>query len=188
MPRKRYRQICKVIYKGEPLTKSNGIVAKWNFKKKTIDIGHKKSTIKYETALRDYLDKHCDEHNIKPTKHHVRLKITYWLGTRRLKDLPNLPKTTCDALIGNVYVDDSQIVEMTIKKLYDKENPRVCIEADEILVYGTYTELFPLTYEPEANAENGLPSEKGTRPPRDDTVKPTATVKKPRKRRTRKKK
>tara|TARA_R110002020_G_scaffold268819_3_gene484065 strand:+ start:18873 stop:19451 length:579 start_codon:yes stop_codon:yes gene_type:complete len=165
MARKKYRKICNFTFYGEPLTKSNGIIARWNFKRKAIDISHKKSTLVYEAALKEYANSHCDERDIKPTKHHIRLKVNYYLKSRRLKDLPNLPKTTCDALIGNVYMDDSQIVEMSIKKFYDKENPRVEVIADEVLIPdGTsYTDLYPLSYEPTANAGNDFPSEKGTR-------------------------
>ena len=58
----------------------------------------------------------------------VQMNIHYFLGTKRRKDLPNLPKTTCDALTGQVYSDDSQIVAMTLYKHYDNASPRVVIE------------------------------------------------------------
>jgi Holliday junction resolvase RusA-like endonuclease len=58
----------------------------------------------------------------------VQMNIHYFLGTKRRKDLPNLPKTTCDALTGQVYSDDSQIVAMTLYKHYDNAAPRVVIE------------------------------------------------------------
>ena len=56
------------------------------------------------------------------------MNIHYFLGTKRRKDLPNLPKTTCDALTGQVYGDDCQIVAMNLYKHYDALNPRVIIE------------------------------------------------------------
>jgi len=57
----------------------------------------------------------------------IHIEISYYLKTRRKKDLLNLPKTTCDALNDVIYADDSQIVTSSLSKFYDKENPRVVI-------------------------------------------------------------
>lgn len=46
-------------------------------------------------------------------------------------DLDNIVKGICDALNGVVYVDDSQIVELQIAKLYS-ERPRVTIRISEL--------------------------------------------------------
>lgn len=51
---------------------------------------------------------------------------------KRVRDLDNHLKIVFDALTGVVWEDDKQIQEMTIRKDYDKENPRV--ELDVVLL------------------------------------------------------
>lgn len=51
--------------------------------------------------------------------------VTLFHGTRRTVDIDNYGKVLLDALTGIVWVDDSQIEEMTVRRGYDKERPRV---------------------------------------------------------------
>jgi crossover junction endodeoxyribonuclease RusA len=44
---------------------------------------------------------------------------------RRLGDIDNVLKVLLDALQGKAYVNDSQIVELSIRRFEDKVNPRV---------------------------------------------------------------
>ena len=137
--RKKYNNICKFTHKGEPYTKSNQLKV-WRGK-----ATYPSHIIEYEKALAAKATEVCDKNNIKPYQGPIRLKINYYLKSRIIKDLPNLPKTTADSLIGSVYVDDYYIVEMHIKKLYDPNNPRVEIQVDEILCGDTpYTSIYPI--------------------------------------------
>jgi len=109
----------KVLHKGEPRTKSNSHF----FARKKVWIPT--DIVAYERALREAALEQVTKKGVQPIAGPIKMTIIYYLGSRRTKDLPNLPKTTCDALNGIAYDDDSLIVDMTIKKFYDKENPRV---------------------------------------------------------------
>jgi len=63
----------------------------------------------------------------KPINTPVRLKIALWWPDKRRHDLDNI-KGFLDAMTGILYEDDSQIVELTITKAVDRENPRVVLE------------------------------------------------------------
>lgn len=114
------------VFLGEPLTKSNNV--KWWRGKMRIPARIKR----YEQALHDFAKKKMEKAKRKPTKKLVKVKIIYYLGTKRRKDLQNLPKTTMDALNEAVYVDDSQVHELSITKKLDRKNPRIRIIVQEM--------------------------------------------------------
>ena len=68
----------------------------------------------------------------KPLQGDVSLSITLYFGTKRKADLDNFNKLSLDALIGIVYEDDSQIAELTLKRGYDKTNPRIVLSARQL--------------------------------------------------------
>lgn len=68
----------------------------------------------------------------KPLRGDVSLSITLYFGTKRRSDLDNFNKLSLDALTGIVYEDDSQICELVLRRGYDKQNPRIEIEAKEV--------------------------------------------------------
>ena len=51
--------------------------------------------------------------------------VTLYFGDKRKRDIDNFNKLWMDALEGVVYVNDSQIRQLTLIKDYDKENPRI---------------------------------------------------------------
>ena len=55
----------------------------------------------------------------------IRLDITYYHWSKTKRDIDNYGKLVLDCMTWIVYEDDSQIVEMNLKKFYDKSNPRV---------------------------------------------------------------
>ena len=57
-------------------------------------------------------------------------------GTYCMKkiDLDNLEKAVYDSLSGYIYLDDSQVVEHTTRKIWTKENPRIEITLEELQV------------------------------------------------------
>lgn len=57
----------------------------------------------------------------------VRLSVDLYFGTKRKCDIDNFNKLVLDSLTGIVYEDDSQIQELTLRKFYDKQNPRVVV-------------------------------------------------------------
>ena len=79
----------------------------------------------YEKELKETAAQAMNNLGLTPFTEPVDIEIYYYLGTRRKKDLPNLPKTTCDALNGVVYEDDTLIVRQVMAKYFDPTNPRV---------------------------------------------------------------
>lgn len=116
----------KVIHLGEPRTKSNAHFYKYNKAQRKMDVFIPEDIVAYETELRESAIKATEAQGYtEPFAGPVRISIKYFLSTKRAKDLTNLPKTTCDALCGVCYDDDSMIVQATMVKYYDKDNPRV---------------------------------------------------------------
>jgi len=116
---------------GEPISKSNryGIRQAGNGKRAFF---LPKRYEDYETQLRNKALIIAKREWGAPSKAWICLTIVYVYGSLRHKDLPNLPKTTTDALNHAAYEDDYQIHEMHLVRMYDKANPRVIITVDEI--------------------------------------------------------
>jgi crossover junction endodeoxyribonuclease RusA len=60
-----------------------------------------------------------------PVTCELRVTLDIYHGDKRKRDVDNFNKLVFDALTGIVYEDDSQIIELTIRKHYDKAAPRV---------------------------------------------------------------
>lgn len=68
----------------------------------------------------------------KPVTSPLQVSVTVYFGTKRKADVDNFNKLWLDALTGIVYEDDSQIEELTVRRAYDKANPRLEIEVNEL--------------------------------------------------------
>lgn len=55
----------------------------------------------------------------------LEVAVTLYFGDKRKRDIDNFNKLWMDALEGVVYVNDSQIRQLTLTKDYDKKNPRI---------------------------------------------------------------
>lgn len=55
----------------------------------------------------------------------IKLEVTFFFGTKRKTDLDNFNKLWQDALTGVVYMDDSQICDLHLRRDYDKAQPRI---------------------------------------------------------------
>jgi Holliday junction resolvase RusA-like endonuclease len=66
----------------------------------------------------------------EPCEDAVRLEIVLWMPDRRRRDLDNCAKSICDALNGIAYEDDSQIVELIIRRHVDRDRPRAEIRVE----------------------------------------------------------
>lgn len=129
--------LFRIVIEGEPISKSNATMSRFNWKTRKSEVYVPEKFLDYEKLITQKIDDYLNNFpgierplfKLGP----VQMNIHYFLGTKRRKDLPNLPKTTCDALTGQVYSDDSQIVAMTLYKHYDNASPRVVIEVLPIL-------------------------------------------------------
>jgi Holliday junction resolvase RusA-like endonuclease len=66
-----------------------------------------------------------------PLKGPIIASVRLYHGTKRKTDIDNFGKLLFDSLTGIVYEDDSQIMQATYAKDYDKSNPRIEIEIEE---------------------------------------------------------
>lgn len=71
------------------------------------------------------------QHESEPLTGSLSVYIEFWWPTRRNHDIDNI-KGFLDALTGIVWVDDGQIVHLSIRKGYDKTNPRVEMKVEEL--------------------------------------------------------
>ncbi|MCR2833459.1 RusA family crossover junction endodeoxyribonuclease [Qipengyuania sp. RS5-5] len=62
----------------------------------------------------------------EPLEGPLAVKIDLYWPDRRKHDIDNI-KVLLDALTGILWVDDGQIVELSLTKRYDKENPGVML-------------------------------------------------------------
>lgn len=111
-----------IEFLGEPKTKSNAL--------KFTRTGHTyidSKPSKYEKALRAYIKEKLGEWVPIPRKTLIRADLVYYYGSKRIKDLQNLPKSTFDAMNKLVYEDDFQIHEFHVRRRLDRKNPRVHI-------------------------------------------------------------
>ena len=120
--RQKKKPMLELTYRSEPLTKSNQ-----TFFGRGRAYIPKKVQI-YESELREAAMEAVKQAKHKRLKGLIIMEIWYYVGTKRRKDLPNLPKTTTDALNEVVYHDDFQIHDMIIHRRLDREDPRVEIK------------------------------------------------------------
>lgn len=124
----RRRDKLEFEFLGEPVTKSNETF--FNAKQKRVF--HKTSTSKYEKELKAAALSYMQESESNILSGLVNITILYYMGSKRRKDLLNLPKTTCDALNEVVYNDDFQIHEAHLYRRLDRKRPRVRIIIEEM--------------------------------------------------------
>lgn len=62
----------------------------------------------------------------------VKVTAICTFGTKRKKDISNCLKLELDALNQLLWKDDSQVVELVIHKRYEKNNPGLILEIEEI--------------------------------------------------------
>ena len=65
------------------------------------------------------------QHNGEITTLPVKVTAVLFFGDKRIRDIDNHNKLWMDALSGIVWEDDKQVMELTVRKDYDKENPRI---------------------------------------------------------------
>ena len=54
----------------------------------------------------------------------LEVRVSYYFGDKRRRDVTNYDKALLDAMSGVVYNDDCQIQRIILEKYYDKESPR----------------------------------------------------------------
>lgn len=80
----------------------------------------------YKKLVQDSLN------GIVPSKNKIRLMIEVFYSSKRIRDVDNVCKPLLDALKGFVYVDDSQIYELEIKKHIGEPTNKIIISWKEL--------------------------------------------------------
>lgn len=86
-------------------------------------------TKKWKQKKQEYVEAFQDSYTLWITTQPIILEVIIYHWDKRKRDIDNYNKILLDAMEGIVYEDDSQIIEMTTKKFYDKERPRVHVIA-----------------------------------------------------------
>lgn len=66
--------------------------------------------------------------HLRPIPTEIELNVRLYFGSKRKHDIDNYNKILLDSLTGILWVDDSQIIKLTVEKFYCKENPRIELE------------------------------------------------------------
>ena len=61
----------------------------------------------------------------KPITETLSLTVEFYFKDNHKRDIDNFNKIILDSCTGMLWKDDSQIVELTLRKFVDKKNPRV---------------------------------------------------------------
>ena len=115
-------------FKGQLKSKSNAVFFKQGMKRPYIY----KAAKEYEKALKEKARKVMKRLKRKPATGLVKITVTVYMGDKRVRDIPNSPKSLCDALNNVVYKDDFQIHNMTFNRKLDRKNPRVYIVVEKV--------------------------------------------------------
>ena len=116
-----------ITLKGQPLSTNTlyKSVCRGNFP--SVYMTSNGKTLKEDYAYQ--VKKQWKEEMIKGS---VTVSLVFFHKTKRKADIDNFNKLILDSLSGVVFEDDSQIIEMYLRKEYDSENPRVTIEVTEL--------------------------------------------------------
>lgn len=112
--------MVKLSLKGNP--KSNQHIYRYMCRGK---IGVLYMTKQGKDIKEDYIWQIKSQYKDKPIEEDVEMEVVLFFGDKRTRDIDNYGKLLLDSLNGTVLVDDSQIQKLTIKKDYDKSNPRI---------------------------------------------------------------
>jgi Holliday junction resolvase RusA-like endonuclease len=92
--------------------------------------GHSKPEVKaWQSIIRWRVGEDMRLSNYEVIIGPLELELSFVLLDKRRRDLDNLSKAVCDALNGLLYLDDSQIVKLTITKTVDRDKVGVHIVA-----------------------------------------------------------
>ena len=80
---------------------------------------------RYKETLQEEFKKVMEEMEI--IQDEVTMEIDLFFDNKRCNDVDNYVKPILDCMSKVVFLDDRQIIDLHIKKFYDKDNPRIVI-------------------------------------------------------------
>jgi Holliday junction resolvase RusA-like endonuclease len=72
-----------------------------------------------------YIKQVREQYHGEPLSDLLNVEVHLYFGDDRVRDIDNYQKISMDALTDVVWVDDVQIMRLTIEKHKDKTNPRI---------------------------------------------------------------
>lgn len=73
-----------------------------------------------------------------PFQYQVLVEIDFFNGNKRKRDLDNMAKLVLDALNKEAYADDTQVVELNLRKFYSSpDRARTVVTMTEIIEFPT---------------------------------------------------
>ena len=120
--------MLKIILKGEPISTGSAYktMCRGSFPTRYL-------ITKARDLKEDYGWQIKSQYRGKPLKGDLEVSITTYHGNHRKNDWDNFHKLSMDSMTGLIYEDDSQIICATVKKDYDRLNPRIEIEIRPLL-------------------------------------------------------
>ena len=79
----------------------------------------------YKRVIEDRLTEEMEDKKI--LNEDIRVSLIFYFDNKRKNDIDNYAKPLLDFMSDIVYTDDRLIIELNIKKFYDKSNPRIHI-------------------------------------------------------------
>ena len=95
------------------------------FRKYITKRGKEYRSIIEEELIKVMIDKDIIESDCK-------VDISFYFDNKRKNDIDNYAKVILDCMSDIIYTDDRQIIELNVKKFYDKENPRILIKCSSV--------------------------------------------------------
>jgi Holliday junction resolvase RusA-like endonuclease len=81
----------------------------------------------WQTTVGQYAMVARTDHSWAMTRKPVAVKLIFRLPDRRKRDIDNLEKCVLDGLKGVLFEDDDQVVQVTKRKVINKDHPGVTI-------------------------------------------------------------
>lgn len=123
----------KLVIKGCPITKKNSQRILFNKKTNRTFIAPSKAYEDYEESALWQLK---NQYRGEPISSPVNVKCVYYMENRRRTDITNLMNSSHDILVeAGILADDNYKIVASVdgsRVYYDKENPRVEIEIEEV--------------------------------------------------------
>lgn len=84
----------------------------------------------YKNTIEEQLIEYMKDKEI--LKNDIKVSIEFYFNNKRKNDIDNYAKPILDFMSDIMYNDDRQIIELNVKKFYDKDNPRIIIKVEKI--------------------------------------------------------
>lgn len=111
-----------------PKSVNHCYITMYNKKQKRVNRFMSKDGKEFICKVHKVVEEHPDRYSFPLTNKKYKVRVTIFFGDRIKRDLDNCFKIVLDALNKCVIEDDYHIDELSIKRRYDKDDPRTQID------------------------------------------------------------